>query len=236
MFTSISNTIKLHERLILIVLFLVTVVYLGHKYLVYAADTAKLNADTAVQTLAKQTADNKALADESKQREAQYVSLVTTLAAENAQVLSAMAQRTQATVVQQKVDKTLPLPELANRWAALGNFSPAEITNQPTGLLVSDAASRTTVQNLEEIPTLTQNLADQKKIADAKDTQLASLTGVNNGLVDQVSGLTLQAKDSEKACKAEITSVKASARKSKWKWFGVGVGIGAGIVTKFAFF
>jgi hypothetical protein len=44
----------------------------------------------------------------------------------------------------------------------------------------------------------------------------------------EISGLNLAAVDQAKACTAQISAVKADARKSKWRWFKLGYILGFG--------
>src|SRR5882762_146082 len=226
-----SAFLKLHERLILIVLGLLVAGFLIWKYLDHSsavADKKSLQADAVLQ---QQTVINNNLAAQVKSQGDVLTQLVVQVSQENAALLQAIQVRSTATAVQVVKDKTLPLPELATRWENLASLQSADITATASGLLLSDSGSRLTVQALENLPTLSQNLADTQAIVQNKDSQISSMTEFQGTLQAQVQGLNTQIGDADKACKATIASVKADARKSKFKTFlsGLGIGIGGGI-------
>src|SRR5882757_11061352 len=226
-----SAFLKLHERFILIVLGLLVAVFLIWKFLDHSAAVADKKSLQADAVLQQQTVINNNLAAQVKSQGDTLTQLVVQVSQENAALLQAIQARSTATVVQQKVDKTLPLPELATRWENLASLQPADITATASGLLLSDSGSRLTVQALENLPTLSQNLADTQAIVQNKDSQISSMTEFQGTLQTQVKGLNLQITDADKACKLQVSAVKSDARKSKMKWFltGIGIGIGGGV-------
>jgi|SRR5882757_3858849 len=226
-----SAFLKLHERLILIVLGLLVAGFLVWKFLDHSAAVADKKSLQADAVLQQQTVINNNLAAQVKSQGDTLTQLVVQVSQENAALLQAIQVRSTATVVQQKVDKNLPLPELATRWENLASLQPTDITATTSGLVVSDAGSRMTVQALENLPTLTQNLADTQAIVQNKDSQISSMTEFQGTLQTQVKGLNLQITDADKACKLQVSAVKSDARKSKMKWFltGIGIGIGGGV-------
>lgn len=226
-----SAFLKLHEKLIIIVLCLLTFGFLLYKYLDHSAAVADKKSLQADAVLQQQTTINNQLAVQVKQQEDTLTQLVVQVSKENAQLIAAIQTRTTATVVQQRTDKTLPLPDLATRWENLASLQPADITATASGLVLSDSGSRLTVQALENLPTLSQNLADTQAIVQNKDSQISSMTEFQSTLQTQVQGLNLQITDADKACKAQVSAINANARKSKMKWFltGIGIGIGGGV-------
>lgn len=226
-----ESWIKAHERFLLILLGLLVAGFLIWKYLDHSAAVADKKSLQADAVLQQQTVINNNLAAQVKSQSDTLTQLVVQVSQENAALLQAIQVRSAATAVQVVKDKTLPLPELATRWENLASLQPADITATTSGLVVSDAGSRMTVQALENLPTLTQNLADTQAIVQNKDSQISSMTEFQGTLQTQVKGLNLQITDADKACKAEITSVRASARKGKFKAFlwGLGIGVGGGI-------
>lgn len=226
-----ESWIKTHERFLLILLGLLVAGFLIWKYLDHSAvvaDKKSLQADAVLQ---QQTVINNNLAAQVKSQGDTLTQLVVQVSQENAALLQAIQVRSTATVVQQKVDKTLPLPELATRWENLASLQPADITATASGLSISDAGSRATVSALEQLPTLTANLQDSNTIIANKDSQISSMSEFQGTLQDQVSGLNTQIGDADKACKAQVSAISANARKSKMKWFftGIGIGIGGGV-------
>jgi hypothetical protein len=214
--------LKTHERLIIVVLCLIGLVWCVNKYLDHASDKADAKAETAQQVVQQQIQVNAQLADQVKQTAAQYQSITDELMTENQQLLTAIASRNQTVSAQQQKDQSLPLPDLALRWENLASLKAADITATTSGLQVSEAGSRTTVQNLEQLPVLQSNLADMQKIADNYKEQTSSCQRVNSALTSQVDGLNKQISGMDASCKAEVAAVKAKARKEKLKAFGWG--------------
>lgn len=226
-----ESWIKTHERFLLIVLGLLVAGFLIWKFLDHSATVADKKSLQADAVLAQQTVINNNLAAQVKSQGDTLTQLVVQVSQENAALLQAIQVRSKATVVQQKVDKTLPLPELATRWENLASLQPTDITATASGLSISDAGSRATVSALEQLPTLTANLQDSNTIIANKDSQISSMTEFQSTLQEQVTGLNTQIGDADKACKAQVSAINANARKSKMKWFltGIGIGIGGGV-------
>jgi multidrug efflux pump subunit AcrA (membrane-fusion protein) len=206
-------------------------VFLGNKWLSKQAANDQAKAVAAQQILTQQQAQDRQLADQVKQSTAQYQALITTLSQENAQLATAMQNRTVVLQQQQATDRTLPMPDLGNRWASLAQLSPGDLTATNSGIMVTPEAARATVVQLEQVPVLQQNLKDETAVADNRQTELSSADDLIGGLNQQVTGLNLTITDKDKACKTEITSVKATARKGKLSWFLKGLAVGGGIVT-----
>lgn len=215
-----------HERLIVVVLSIVALVFAYHLWINHSADVAEAKAQAAQKALQDQQDQNKTLANLVQQAQAQNQAIANQMAVQNAQITSAIAQRAQATQAAQQADHVMPLPDLANHWQTLLNLQPGEIQNTPSGLGVSAGAARTTVEQLETIPALKQDSSDKQAIINNKDTQITSLGNVTNTLQNQVVGLNAEIQDEKKSCQTQITSLKAQARKSKGKWFLAGVVVG----------
>lgn len=177
----ISNWItfvKAHEKLAIIALsaFLVWHIY-GRGV------DAWVNHDKAQQAIQQQKSD--ALAQQNAVNSAQVAQLVATVKASNAALVAAAAQRAAATKAQQVADQSLPLPDLGKHWVSLINVSPTDIAAQPDGSMkVSDAASRATVQQLDEIPQLQADVKGAQQIAqndqDVINKQTVQITGLTN--------------------------------------------------------
>jgi hypothetical protein len=218
---------KAHEKLLLIVLFFGVAGFLGNKYLNASYDAAVAREKSAEQTLAAQKEANDKLAAQNQQAQQQYSALLGQVTADNKKLTAEMLQLSQTLAARQKADAALPLPDLAARWEFL--IGTSGISSTENGLLASPSASRATVSNLESLPVIKQQLADETVLAGDKDKQIASLGGVVVGLNTEVAGLNSQLVDAGKACKAEVVV----ARKSKWKYFKAGavVGFVAGVLT-----
>jgi multidrug efflux pump subunit AcrA (membrane-fusion protein) len=220
-----------HERLFLALMVTLAIVFLGNKWLSKVAANDQAKAIAAQQVLTQQQATDRQLAIQVQQSTAQYQALITTLSQENAQLASAIQNRTVVLQQQQATDKTLTLPALGNRWSDLAQLQPGDLTATDSGITVTPQAARSTVVQLEQVPVLTQNLKDETAVANNRQTELTKANDLIGGLNQQVTGLNLTLTDKDKACKTEITSVKATSRKGKMQWFLRGLAVGGGIVT-----
>lgn len=211
-----------HERIVLVVLVLSAMLWAGQKYLNVKAAHDAAAANVAIRQLDDQKATNAQVALQIQQQATQYQALVTELAQENATLASAMSHRTVVLNQQQTADKTLPLPDLGNRWAGLAGVKPADISANPAGITVSDTGARQTVATLEQVPVLTADLKDETTVAANREAELNQANDLVTGLTTQVSGLNVTVAEEEKTCKVEIQAEKSAANKSKSKWFRVG--------------
>jgi hypothetical protein len=219
--------IKAHHTLVFLIGVFGTVLYIGHLWINRSYDTAIAKNAVAQQVLQEQVAKNAEAQKQQDARVQQYQALVDTLTKQNQTLVSGIVARNQAVATQQKTDASLPLSDLALRQMALAG-TPG-ITSTESGLVESPAAAVVVTQKLESLPALEQNVKDQQTVITNKDSQIASINTVTNGLNDQVTGLKLQIVDAGKACDARVTEAKAVARKAKTSWFVHGLEIGAAI-------
>jgi hypothetical protein len=122
------------------------------------------------------------------------------------------------------------LPELANRWKALGNLGNSDIAATTVGITVTDQGARATVNQLERVPVLQTEVTDLNTVNANKDKQITGLDILLSDKTNLILGLNRQVVDSDVACKTEVAAVKAADRKAKKKWF-IG-GFVLGFVTK----
>lgn len=228
---SAESWLKVHERLIIVAILALSTVFLSSKYLDHVADKDRAAATQAAQVLTQQQTLNQTLAAQVAVAQKNNQDLIIQLSQQNAVLQTQQAQRT--IVLQQQVatDKTLPLPDLGNRWAQLAKLNPGDITATTAGITVTPQGALQTTTMLEELPVAQNNLDDVTKQRDNLNTELDSTKTINNQLVTQVAGLQTAAIDADKVCKAEIVSTKATARKGKLKAFLYGAGVGAGVVA-----
>lgn len=228
--SKLSQYVKAHERLIIVALLSAVFIFGYTKTITLIADRDKLKYQQTAATLTAQIEANKKADVVAQQTIAQYKALAEQLAAQNATLTAARSQRAVVTQKQQEVDKTLPPSALADRWTTLVNVDAANVKPSPEGYQVTQEAAVDTVTRLEMVPQLQEDLVGADKIIANDADQTRSLNGVVSALQLQVSGRDTQIADQTAACKAEVTSVKADARKSKWKWilaaFGAGLGLG----------
>ena len=216
----ISAYLKAHERLVLSV-----VAGLVLWFAIGKIDTLILHHDQANLEQAKVTAQvqaekNTALAAQVATQAAQYKELADKVQSQNAALEQANVQLSQALVKQQKTDATLPPTELAARWTMLVPQATVAVT--PSGVTLNSASAVATVQTLEQVPVLKTELSNTNGRLENVDKLLAASGQQVATLNSQVSGLQLQIVDNSKVCTAQVSVVKAEARRSKRRWFLVG--------------
>lgn len=229
----VSQYIKHHEKLIVIVIFCAVGVFAWQKAAGLIERHDQRVVDLAHATLAAQVDTVKAQASVNAAAAQQYQDLATRLGEANASLANAINERFAATVKQQAIDKQLPPDQLVARWESLTNMPKGLLVPTPTGVNATTAAAQETVAQLESIPSLEANLADETTTTANLKEQLTSLGGVNDGLNKQIGNLNVNLKDQAKACTDDKNLLIAKARKSKLKWFGAG--FVAGIATRLFF-
>lgn len=120
---------------------------------------------------------------------------------------------TNALAAQKKIDSSLTPSQLGERVATLTDVPKSEVTPLENGHfdLTSNAVLQAALK-LEEVPVLTQQLANETQALDLeKQAHKSDLDASNAALV---------------ACKTDVAKVTANARKAKWKWFAAGVVVG----------
>jgi hypothetical protein len=131
---------------------------------------------------------------------------------------------------QQATDKTLPMPDLGNRWASLIAAQPGDLTATTAGITVDPAAAIGTVVALEQIPTLTADLNDARTQYTNSQTEVTQADEVISDQTKQIEGLNTELQDTKIADAKALIAEKAKERKGKLKSFMYGVGVGAGLV------
>lgn len=227
----VEGWLKSHEKILIVAIIAIASMFLGGKYLDHVADRDRANATQAAQVLTQQQTINQTLAAQVAIAQKNNQDLIIQLSQQNAILQTQQVQRQVVYTQQVTADKAMPLPDLGNRWAQLAKLNPGDITATTQGITVTPQGALQTTTMLEQLPVAQSNLDDVTKQRDNLNTELDSTKTVNSSLVTQVAGLQTAAVDQDKACKAEITSVKADARKGKLRSFLYGVGVGAGAVT-----
>lgn len=218
-----------HERIIICVFVLAALLVITNAYFNYASKSADARNQAAQQTLAAQKEANDKLAAQTQQAAAQYQVLLGQLNAQNQKLTAEMLQLSQTLAARQKQDAGLSTTELAARHESL--IGTTGVQYSENGYLLSPPAELQTVQELESLPVLKTELADETSLADNKSKALDSCQSLVVDLGKQVVGLQTQAVDSDKAHKTELAAVKADARKSKKNWFVRGVAVGGAVVA-----
>lgn len=184
--------IKAHEKLLLAVIATLLLWHFGNK--AYDAYGLHLNAT--------QKADNAQIAQiesNNAQIQAKLDQLKATVDA-NAKIDDAkIAASKQKLVVVQKVDAALPLPELSQHWQDILALPSGSITPQTNGTVaVTTDAAHATVNELEKIPALTDQLAaTQDKLNGCTSVvaqQGTQITGLKDDITAEKKGRTDDAK------------------------------------------
>jgi len=219
-----ESWLKTHERIIIVALVLAVGAFGINKF--FDVDAAKKDAKyvAAEQIVANDQKNSAAAATATAQMQSQYTALVQALATQNAALSASIAQRTASLKSQVITDSALPLPGLAARWNALLPSVTPTVT--PTGVTLTEQSVRDTVSQLEQVPTLQGNLADETRIAQDFQQQAErsdTLVGLQG---TQITALNKQLTDETKSCTLQIAAVKADGRKNSMKWFKRGFGLG----------
>jgi hypothetical protein len=215
--------LKQHERIIIVALILAVGAFGLNKYFDVASIRADARAVAAEQVATAAKANSSALALQASQTQAQYTALVQTLAAQNASLASSIAQRTASSAAQKTKDATLPVTGVADRWNTVAGTL---VTPSGDTIVVSSTDAHKTLDMIEQVPVLTQNLTDETKIAGNYLQELVKSDALSTELNAQITGLNIQIVDQTKACTAQVAAIKADARKGKVIWFKRGFIVG----------
>ena len=213
--------LKAHERLVMLALVLAVGSFGISKY--FDVDTARKDARVvaAEQIVANDQKNSAAQALATAQMQSQYTALVQALATQNAALEASMAQRNTGLVAQQHKDSFATMAEAVGRWQALvpaANFDGAPVTDT-NGIAVNLVNARATIIELEKVPVLIQNLADETTLAGNYKVEVQKADGLVNDQKTQITGLNIQLTDQAKSCTLQIAAVKADSRKKQMSWF-----------------
>lgn len=216
-----------HERLLIVFITLVALVFLGMKYLNYRVQHDQIASSNSAQVLQLQKEQNDKLASQMVLEQSQYQAELKMWQQQNQALLGQINAKNAALKEQQEKDKTLPLPDLAIRWKTIVPLKDGDLAVSSTGISVTDQGARDTVSQLERVPVLQSDVNNLTVLNSNKDTQISKLNDLNSGLTTQVGGLQTQIKDTENKCNADIKLLKDKERKSKIKTFFAGTIVGA---------
>lgn len=209
-----------HERLLIVIIAAVLIFagYVKVTNIIAAHDASNLAQAQVV--AASQATQNVALAKQVADDAANLKALQDRLETQNAQLIQANTTLASALANRQKADAALTPTELGQRWSNL--VPQATPTAVPNGLAVSQAGALATVQSLEQVPVLTEQLKNETVEKQNDDQVIAQQTKNIFDLNGQVGGLQKQIVDNNVVCQAQIKVEVDKARKSKRKWFVIG--------------
>jgi hypothetical protein len=228
MLDSYIKFIRAHETILALVLASVVIFGVANRIESIEAKHDDIALKTAQTTSAAQAQKDAAIAAQVAEDEATFTALQTKIDAQNAALIQANATLAAALTKQQKVDASLPLPELANRWTVLVPSAKPQAT--PTGVTLDSVGATATVEQLEQVPVLQSELVNEQTLVTNGNALAIAQTKQVNDLTDEVSGLKLKAVDDAKVCQEQIKVVKDTARKRE-KWYVI-AGTILGIVIR----
>lgn len=226
-----------HERLLIVIIAAIVLWWGYGKYAQIRLDHDSAALKQAQIVANQQATQNAALLVQAQQNaavvaadKAQLQALTDKVTAQNQQLANANIALATALSKQQKTDASLPVPDLVNRWAQLvpgTNFSGAVTSGNNIQVTPSNALA--TVQQLEKVPALMAELANEVQLK-ANDDQI--IVSQNKSIADlntqvttlnaAVAGAKQLDVDHQKAADEQIKVVKDECRKSKRKWFVIG--------------
>ena len=223
---------KAHERLFLFLAASLLVVFIYHmknesdfKHDQVQAQIATTQAAAASQKFTSDQAANAALVQ-------QLATMQTTFATQVASLQAQIAQTNKQTQQQKTVDASMTEVQLAQRWAALIQVKPEEVTvaNVPNNLQVSDSAAHITVAKLEDGVACSTNLIttqNELSAANALNTKQNEVITSNAAtIVDGAAAL-----QTEKTSHADdVALLKKQNKKSFWHGVKVGAGAVVGVI------
>jgi hypothetical protein len=196
--------VKHHEKLILIGAASLVLWHFGDKITEWfdnkhSAEQAQINLQ-----IAQQETRNQLLQQELSKMQQSFNETILSL---NAKIDA----KKQAVIVQQKIDAQLPLPELSTRWESLLTLAPGNVTPQTNGTIaVSTDAAHATVNELEKVPQLTEQVEDTQ-------AELKACTDLSAKKDESISGLKIQVQNEKDGRAADAKVAKDDRRKSFWK-------------------
>jgi len=181
------------------------------QYQAIAADTARQNAQIQAQTQAQIAL----LSQQNAQLEAQI-----------GQLAQAISNRDAKLISQQLQIPTLTPVQVAQAYQPFLSKGTATVPTTGSGVLLDTSGSQEVLAQLEELPVARLDILDLKGMVAKQGTEIQNQTTLNGSLETALKSEQASHVADANACKAELTTVKAQARKSKLKYLGIGVVIG----------
>ncbi len=127
---------------------------------------------------------------------------------------------------------TLSSVDLAARWETLLSLDSAEMKPQSDGIFVTMIGARTTVNALEELPALRQEIEKKDVNSKEKDNTISSLQKSLGSTEAELTTCKKTVIDQDDSCKKQIKDIKAQARKHS-VWAALGGFVGGLIFDRF---
>lgn len=131
--------------------------------------------------------------------------------------LQASLGRLEAQLASQRQKDAAASPEaLSARWRGL--LGTGQVTPQPNGLLADLPAAHATVDQLEQLPVMQQELREEQANSAQKDVVMAGDGKLLNDVKAELATCQKVQVDADTLCKAQVAEVKAKARKHTFIW------------------
>ena len=209
--------IKTHERLLLVIVVSIVIYTIYSKYTSHEIEklTLKKGADDQALVQAKAA---QAQAEINAQAAQARSDQATAQAAHTIQLLeTAIQQRDSALTSRQKSEASMTSSDLAGRWALLEGLPQADFKSDPSGgLIASRTAVVKTVQDLEQVPVLTADLADRTKERDQRDGQIKVLNELVTAYKNDIAADKVTLAKQQEDCKTDKELAVAKAKKHNW--------------------
>lgn len=217
--TSWTAFVKAHERLVLMAVASLVLIHFSNDIRQWISTKHSVEQAQINQQISNQEMQNQLVQQELVKMQLNFDETVKSL---NAKIDA----RKQAVIVQQKIDSSLPLPDLSNRWETLLSLQSGSIIPQVNGTVaVSTDAAHTTVNALEEIPQLKEQVLDTQ-------TELKDCTDLSAKKDDRIAGLQTSVQQEKDGRAADAKVAKDNERKSFWKGTKIGAALtGIGLVA-----
>lgn len=226
LYREVRDVIEKHEKLFLVLIAAAIIWGVTGKVQDVIAKHDKANADAATVVLQAQVEKtNEVLALAQKQAE-DYKALAAKVDAQNSALEQANVALATALTKQQKINDASTPTEIIGRWSVLVPEVSGGLSINNGTVQVSDKAAHATVNELEKVPTLTSELANEKLKEQGTQNLLDAANGRVGTLNTSVDNLKLQLTDAGNKCEADKKVLKDEARKGKRKWFVAGYSLG----------
>src|SRR5580658_3191915 len=224
--TVTESWLRVHERIVIVALVLLAGSWGLSRVQDARAAALEARATVAEQALSAQQSQNSQNAAQITALTQQYQQLTQALTAQNASLTASLAARQKAQAAAVATDATLAPADLATRLETLGQAPVGNVAVSGSEIAMTQLGAVAITQTLEAIAPLQANLRDTTATLQAAEATQAKADALIADQTKQIAGLNLDAADQEKACKAEVTAVKAASRKNSLKWFVRGTVIG----------
>jgi hypothetical protein len=219
---AISQEVRNHHRLFIGAGALLVALFLGIKLIDHLAHVADLNAAVAQKKVEADKDVQKAADDQKSADDAAYAKWKNASDMRVDGLYARMDALSNQLKAQQDKDRTMPLGDVAVRWAMLIGEPANEFNATVDGVSVAQPAARKTLVLLDELPADREKIQSQAGVITERDADIKKKQGLLDDSGVQIAACKKTQVDAEDACKKEVNKVKADARKGNVKAFFAG--------------